>query len=90
MKAFVLPLLTLLIIILFNACHNSSDLDANGIPGKLLIGMYGGDNPSQTHAAMGPVKDYLEKKLGIPVDFIFTTDYTSVIEALRSKKNRFS
>jgi phosphonate transport system substrate-binding protein len=86
MKAFVSTLLTLLLIILFSSCHNSSDLDTNGVPGKLLIGMYGGDNPSQTHAAMGPMKDYLEKKLGMEVEFIFATDYTSVIEALRSKK----
>jgi len=86
MKAFVPPLITLLLILVFSSCHNSSDLNANGVPGKLLIGMYGGDNPSQTTAAMKPVKDYLEKKLGMEVDFIFATDYTSVIEALRSKK----
>jgi phosphonate transport system substrate-binding protein len=86
MKAFVSTLFTLLLIALFSSCHNSSDLDANGIPGKLLIGMYGGDNPSQTTKAMKPVKAYLEKKLGMAVDFIFATDYTSVIEALRSKK----
>ncbi len=86
MRAFVSTLFTLLIIILFSSCHNSSELNANGIPGKLLIGMYGGDNPSQTTAAMKPVKNYLEKKLGMEVEFIFTTDYTSVIEALRSKK----
>ena len=86
MKAFVLTLFTLLVITLFSSCHNSSDLDSNGVPEKLLIGMYGGDNPSQTTAAMKPVKDYLEKKLGMEVEFIFATDYTSVIEALRSKK----
>jgi phosphonate transport system substrate-binding protein len=86
MKAIVISLFALLFTIALSSCHNNTDLDANGVPGKLLIGMYGGDNPSQTTAAMKPVKAYLEKKLGMEVEFIFATDYTSVIEALRSKK----
>ena len=86
MKACVISLFTLLFTTVLFSCHNNTDLDANGVPGKLLIGMYGGDNPSQTTAAMKPVKAYLEKKLGMEVEFIFATDYTSVIEALRSKK----
>lgn len=73
-------------LLLLSGCGDSTSLDANGVPGKLIIGMYGGDNPGQTKAAMAPLKQYLEKKIGMPVEFIFTTDYTTVIEALRSKK----
>lgn len=86
MRALVAAIFALLFIPVMSGCHNSVDLNADWVPGKLLIGMYGGDNPSQTSAAMVPVKKYLEKKLQMPVEFIFATDYTTVIEALRSKK----
>lgn len=67
-------------------CHSSTDLEANGMPRKLIIGMYGGDNKNQIKAAIEPFRLYLQKKLGIKVEYIFTTDYTSVINALRTKK----
>src|ERR1700760_4108322 len=67
-------------------CGNKADLDANGVPHKLIIAMYQGDNPAQIKSAMEPLGKYLQKKLGMEVEFIFTTDYTTVIEALRSKK----
>jgi phosphonate transport system substrate-binding protein len=69
-----------------SGCENQTALDANGIPGKLLIGIYGGDNPGQTKAALAPLATYLQKKLGMDVEFYYTTDYTAVIEALRAKK----
>jgi phosphonate transport system substrate-binding protein len=86
MKAFALLLFTLLSITIISSCNNGGDLNADGVPNKLLIGMYGGDNPGQTQTAMIPIRDYLKKKLGMDVQFFFTTDYTTVIEALRSKK----
>lgn len=85
MKALALILLAFFIAAI-NGCGNSSDLDANGVPHKLLIGSYGGDNPAQTKDALEPFRAYLQKKLGIQVQFFYTTDYTAVIEALRSKK----
>ncbi len=86
MKTFALTLFAVLTMIFACGCGNSSDLDANGVPHKLLIGSYGGDNPSQVKGALEPFRAYLEKKLGIEVEFFYTTDYTAVIEALRSKK----
>ena len=86
MKAFILILAASFALLFFNGCHNSADLDANGVPEKLLIGSYGGDNPAQTKAALEPFRAYLQKKLKMDVQFFYTTDYTAVIEALRSKK----
>lgn len=86
MKATFLTILTLLNILIFNGCHNSTELNADGIPGKLIIAMYVGDTPGQTKAAMAPMKEYLEKKIGLPVEILFTTDYSAVIQAIRSKK----
>jgi phosphonate transport system substrate-binding protein len=85
MRAGILSLIFLFACSI-SGCRNKAALDDNGIPGKLLIGSYGGDNPSQTKAALEPFRAYLEKKLGMEVEFFFTTDYTAVIEALRSKK----
>jgi phosphonate transport system substrate-binding protein len=86
MKAFALILLTFFTVTMINGCKNKADLDANGIPDKLLIASYSGDNPAQTKAALEPFRAYLQKKLGIEVQFFYTTDYTAVIEAMRSKK----
>jgi len=80
--------ITLLIaLFVIGGCRNKAELDANGIPGKLMIAVYaGGDNPAAVKSAIQPMGDYFGKKLGIPVEFDFTTDYTSAIEAIRAKK----
>ena len=87
MKTLICSILFLTAIFVFTGCHNKAELDANGMPGKLVIGVYaGGDNPNGLKSALVPLKDYLEKKLGIEVEFNYSTDYTSIIEALRAKK----
>jgi phosphonate transport system substrate-binding protein len=85
MKAKFLLLFGLSVAIL-SGCNGGGDLDANGIPHKLVFGMFAGDKPGQTKHAMEPIRMYLQKKLGMDVEFIFTTDYTATIEALRTKK----
>ena len=87
MKRVILGIVFLTITIAFFGCRNSASLDANGMPGKLVIAVYtGGDNPMGIKSAMKQIKYYFESGLGMDVDFIFTTDYTSVIEAIRAKK----
>ena len=75
-----------LALLLFSGCAEKGDINSNDIPYKLSIGLYGGDNPAQTKEAIEPLRLYLQKKMGIEVEMFFTTDYTSVIEALRSHK----
>jgi phosphonate transport system substrate-binding protein len=86
MKTRIISFFALILVAFLYGCGNNSDLDANGVPHKLTIGMYGGENPGQTKSAMEPFRLYLQKKLGMEVTFFFSTDYTGVIEALRSKK----
>jgi len=86
MKVRAITGLAFLISVMIGGCQNHADLDPNGVPEKLLVGMYGGDNPGQTKEALAPMRAYLEKKLGMKVEFFFTTDYTTEIEALRAKK----
>jgi len=42
------------------------------------------DDAAEMLRAYEPVKEYLEGKLGIPVELTVTTDYTAAIEAMRS------
>src|ERR1700761_932219 len=86
MKAFATILLAFLSITIIEGCGNKGNAGTNGVPDKLLIGTYGGDNPAQTKSALEPFRAYLQKKLGMEVEFFYTTDYTAVIEALRSNK----
>jgi len=87
MKTLICSILFLTAIFVFTGCRNKAELDANGMPGKLVVAVYaGGDNPTGMKAAMTPLRNYLEKKLGMEVEYNYSTDYTSVIEALRAKK----
>lgn len=86
MKIKDIILFALFVCAIISGCGNGSDLDASGVPKILKIGMYGGDNPAQTKDAIEPFRLYLQKKMGVEVQLFFTTDYTAVIEALRSHK----
>ncbi|QEM08982.1 phosphate/phosphite/phosphonate ABC transporter substrate-binding protein [Mucilaginibacter rubeus] len=86
MKTFNVFLLVVAMLAAVSGCKNKANLDANGVPGKLLIGSYGGDNPAQYREALDPFAAYLSKKLGMEVEFFYTTDYPALIEAMRSKK----
>ena len=87
MKTLIVSILFLTGTFILAGCGNKADLDANGIPGKLVIGVYtGGDNPDGIKSALVPFKAYLEKNLGMQVEYNYSTDYTSVIEAIRAKK----
>lgn len=86
MRNLILNLFFLSTLLVSGGCRNSADLDANRIPAKLVIAHYGTDDPVALKSAAKPFQEYLEKKLGMPVEFIYTTDYTSVIEAIRTKK----
>lgn len=71
------------------ACNNNqSDLDLNGEPKEVIIALVGtsGDSKSSVNKAMADFKEYLEIKLKKKVKFYITSDYTSVIEAIHSKK----
>ena len=86
MKVSAIFVVSVFICALINSCGDGSDLDANSVPKILKIAMYGGDNPGQTKDAIEPFRLYLQKKMGMEVQLFFTTDYTAVIEALRSHK----
>ncbi|WP_114938745.1 phosphate/phosphite/phosphonate ABC transporter substrate-binding protein [Mucilaginibacter endophyticus] len=90
MKNLIGSLMLLCMLLVSGGCRDSADLDANGIPHKLIVTLYGSDDPGALKGAIKPFQQYLEKKLGMPIEFIYTTDYTSVIEALRAKKTHIA
>src|SRR4051794_13566731 len=74
------------IFLLLFGCKNNINLNNDGIPEKLVIGVFAGEGQEAITERLGPIERYLEKKLGMPVDLLMTTDYTSVIEAIHAKK----
>src|ERR1700709_924146 len=67
-------------------CGNKAALDDNGVPGELIIGVYGGENPGRTQNIMEGLRQTMEKSVGMPVKMLVTSDYTAIIEGLHAKK----
>ncbi|TDX00841.1 phosphate/phosphite/phosphonate ABC transporter substrate-binding protein [Dinghuibacter silviterrae] len=75
-----------IVLLALAGCRSKQALDANGVPYTLLVGIYEGDNPGEQTRVLDPIREYLSRKLGRPVEFLTSSDYTSVIEALLTKK----
>jgi phosphonate transport system substrate-binding protein len=78
--------IAVLALVLGTGCRSKTALDANGVPYRLVVAVYEGDNPGETTKILDEVRPYLEKKIGIPVEFQKSTDYTTVIEAMTTGK----
>jgi phosphonate transport system substrate-binding protein len=79
MKNKIVYLLFLLFLMV--GCNNNSKR-----PSKIRIGIYTGDQPTQTKEKIKPFQQYLEKELKMPVEFVFTSDYTTLVEGIQRKK----
>ena len=87
MKTTLTACLTAMLLLLLAAgCRRKTDLDANGVPRTLIVAAYEGDNPGETTVVLAKVQKYLEGKLGMKVEYLQSTDYTTVIEAMVSGK----
>jgi len=67
-------------------CKNKLALDAEGNPNTLVVGVVEQDNVAEQSVVLEKVRHYLEKELDIKVEFFKSSDYTSVIEAMLTKK----
>jgi phosphonate transport system substrate-binding protein len=67
-------------------CKNKLALDAAGNPNTLVIGVYEGDNIAEQTVVLEKVRQYLMRKLDMKVEIHASSDYTSVVEALLTKK----
>ncbi|HZY37049.1 MAG TPA: phosphate/phosphite/phosphonate ABC transporter substrate-binding protein [Mucilaginibacter sp.] len=85
MKALIRVLIFLLAVTAAG-CKDKAALNDKGVPGELVIGIFGGENPGRTQNIMESLRQTMEKSLGMPVKMIITNDYTAVIEGLHAKK----
>jgi phosphonate transport system substrate-binding protein len=86
MRLLIAIIALLLALPPLTGCRSRSALDANGIPYTLIVAVYEGDNPGETTKVLALVKKYMEKELGIKVEYLMSTDYTTVIEAMVAGK----
>jgi phosphonate transport system substrate-binding protein len=86
MSRSLIPILCCLLFLTLSRCKNKMALSDDGIPSTLVIGAFVGEGPEEFIDRYAGVEKYLQKKLGMKVNVILTTDYTSLIESLRSKK----
>ena len=61
-------------------------LAADVDPALLKVALLPDENASELIKRNQPLKDYLEKELGKKVDLVVTTDYSSMIEAMRFER----
>jgi phosphonate transport system substrate-binding protein len=82
-----LPILFgLTVLLIAGGCKNRLALDAQGNPNTLVVGCYEGDNVAEVSSVLEKIRGYLEKKLDMKVEIYKSSDYTSVDEALLTKK----
>jgi phosphonate transport system substrate-binding protein len=67
------------------AAQATTDPRANW-PKKFRVGYFGGDDAEQVLQNNEPMKQYLEKRLGMPVELFTGTSYGAVIEAMRADR----
>ncbi|MBI3078715.1 MAG: putative selenate ABC transporter substrate-binding protein [Deltaproteobacteria bacterium] len=59
---------------------------AGDIPKVLRVSAIPDENPTELHRIYAPIVKYLEKEIGIPVQFIPVVDYAATVEGLAAKK----
>ena len=86
MKRIATSLISIFLCSVLIGCESKMSLDARGVPKTLIVGVFAGDEPDNALKKLNAIGKYMERKLGMKVEYIQTSDYTAVIEALRSKK----
>jgi len=85
MKSFF-SVLALSVMLALSGCKNKGSVDGNGMPQTLVMGLVQTDSFDEIKKVREQFRTYLEKKLGMPVELIYSTDYNGLIEALKSNK----
>ena len=75
-------LFLLILITILTSCGNNNSKKTS----VLRVGIYSGDQPIQTKEKIKGFQQYLEKELKMPVEFVFTSDYTTLVEGIQRDK----
>ncbi len=78
-KKFIFLLIVISLMVI-GCGTNSSDKENQ----TLRFGLIPADDADEMLRSYQPMKEYLEDKLGMPVEITVTTDYTAAIEAMRA------
>ena len=100
MKQMKYLLVLALTVIIFQRCGNNSSLDSNNKssdsgsdsgkdgykPKELTVQFVPSQNADTLEAKAKPLEKLLSKKLDIPVKVSVSTNYNTIVEAMKSKK----
>lgn len=77
------PILNLMLALCLMTGLNPQAMAADANPDVLKVALLSDENASALIKRNQPLKDYLEETLGKEIELIVTTDYSSMIEAMR-------
>lgn len=86
-RKILVAVVALLVAVVATACSNKSNSSKGGYtPKSLTIQFVPSQAATKLQARAKPLEKMLSKRLGIPVHVSMSTDYNTVVEAMKSKK----
>lgn len=86
-RRLLVAVVALLVAVVATACSNKSNSSKGGYtPKSLTIQFVPSQAATKLQARAKPLEKMLSKRLGIPVHVSMSTDYNTVVEAMKSKK----
>lgn len=86
-RRILVAVVALLVAVVATACSNKSNSSKGGYtPKSLTIQFAPSQAATKLQARAKPLEKMLSKRLGIPVHVSMSTDYNTVVEAMKSKK----
>ncbi|MBP1934131.1 phosphate/phosphite/phosphonate ABC transporter substrate-binding protein [Ammoniphilus resinae] len=85
-KGMILSIILSIVTLFAVGCGNSSSPADASKPDKLKVALLPDESPSTVIRDNEALKNYLAKTLNMDVELIVTTDYSSMIEAMRNGK----
>ena len=86
-RGILVAVVALLVAVVATACSNKSNSSKGGYtPKSLTIQFVPSQAATKLQARAKPLEKMLSKRLGIPVHVSMSTDYNTVVEAMKSKK----
>ena len=86
LKKVLVGAIALLVAVVATACSSSSSNKNGYTPKSLTIQFVPSQAATKLEARAKPLEKMLSKRLGIPVHVSMSTDYNTVVEAMKSKK----
>lgn len=86
-KKVLVAVVAMLVAVVATACSSNNSSSKNGYtPKTLTIQFVPSQAATKLEARAKPLEKMLSKRLGIPVKVSMSTDYNTVVEAMKSKK----